>query len=94
MTKEDAIEYAIKELPNILPLDTEQIKDLCEQTIKEGNNPEQIAQSLFDLLGQDDSSVHFIFEFNERLMELPRKTAVKKPIVNETTNTKSDISID
>ncbi|CAG98413.1 Rqt4p [Kluyveromyces lactis] len=92
MTKEDAIEYAIKELPNILPLDTEQIKDLCEQTIKEGNNPEQIAQSFFDLLGQDDSSVHFIFEFNERLMELPRKTAVKKPIVNETTNTKKVIS--
>ncbi|CDO96048.1 unnamed protein product [Kluyveromyces dobzhanskii CBS 2104] len=79
MTKQDAIEYATKELPNILPLDSDQVKELCEQTIKEGkNNAEGIAQLFFDLLGQDDSSVHFIFEFNERLMEPASHSQPKK----------------
>lgn len=81
MTKEQAIEYAVQELPNILPLDSDQIKDLCEQTIKEnGGDSERIAQALFEILGQDDLSVHFIFEFNERLMEPPKSVKPVAPV--------------
>lgn len=84
MTIQEAVNYAVNEIPNILPLDEAQIRDLCEQTVKQSNNdPELIAQSFFDILGQDDSSVHFIFEFNERLMnkakpEIPAKKDFSK----------------
>lgn len=69
MTKQEAIEFALIQIPNILPLEKDQIKELCEQTIKQANNdPEKIATAFMDILGQDSISISFIFEFNEKFL--------------------------
>lgn len=76
MTKEQAIEYAQVEVPNILPyLDHENILELCTQVLNNNQtdstswNNEGVAEGFMDILGASDASFDFIFQFNEKLNE-------------------------
>ncbi|KAL6940217.1 hypothetical protein ACO0QE_004113 [Hanseniaspora vineae] len=76
MTKEQAVEYAQAEIPNILPyLDRENIVELCTQVLNNNQaastswNNEGIAEGFIDILGASDASFDFIFKFNEKLNE-------------------------
>ncbi|AMD19353.1 HBR452Cp [Eremothecium sinecaudum] len=70
MTKEQAIEFALRNVPDILPLDSSSIKDMCNNILSQaGENTELIAQEFLNILGHSDLSFDFIFKFNELLSQ-------------------------
>lgn len=67
MTKTAAIQYALKEIPNIIPLEEQEIKDLCNQIINTNKTADTIADAFMNILGQEEFTFEFIFKFNELL---------------------------
>lgn len=68
MTRSQAIDYAVQRVPQILPLEEGDVRNLCDQVLKgNGSNPESIAQGFLDILGHDDGAFEFVMEFNEIL---------------------------
>lgn len=66
MTKSQAIQYALKKVPQILPLEEDDVKNLCEQVLKaSGSNSESIAQGFLEFLGHDDLAFKFVIGFND-----------------------------
>lgn len=80
MTKTQAIQYALTKVPEILPLEQDDVKQLCENIISSSHNPEAIAQGFLDILGHDDLSFEFVMKFNELLGETEKPVS---PSVNE-----------
>ncbi|CDF90428.1 uncharacterized protein ZBAI_02595 [Zygosaccharomyces bailii ISA1307] len=75
MAKEQAIEYAITKIPDILPLEKSQVVALCEQILKtENKNADTIAEAFLDILGHSDLSFEFVIGFNS-LLSLKEDTA-------------------
>ncbi|CCD23545.1 Rqt4p NDAI_0B05120 [Naumovozyma dairenensis CBS 421] len=67
MTRADAIQFAITQIPEILPLEQDDVKKLCEQVLTSNKTPETIAQGFLDILGHEDLSFEFVIKFNELL---------------------------
>lgn len=66
-SRKEAIGYAVKKIPDILPLEEQEIKDLCNQILDNNNSPDSIAEAFFNILGQEDLSFEFVFGFNDLL---------------------------
>lgn len=93
MTREAAVEYAIKEIPNILPLETDDIKALCNQVLTDkSNSPDQIAESFMEILGHEELVFDFVIKFNELLSEKPKTDNVKPLAPKEIKKSLSDNS--
>lgn len=70
MTKLQAIQYAVGAIAQILPLEENEVKDLCEQVLQgNGSNSENIAQGFLEILGQSDLAFEFVIRFNEVLSQ-------------------------
>lgn len=67
MTRQDALYHAYESIPNILPLQQDEIEALCEQILIGSPTPEIIANRFMDFLGQEDLALNFISKFNELL---------------------------
>ena len=82
MAKDEAIDYAINQIPQILPLEEKDVRELVNQVLTQNgeHNSEGIAQSFLDILGHDDMSFEFVFMFNEKLNSVPVLT--RNPRVN------------
>lgn len=80
MTRAQAIEYAVKKVPEILPLEESDVKALCEQILKTGgSNSDLIAQGFLDILGHDDAPFEFVIKFNQLLVaNQPNKVEAPK----------------
>lgn len=78
MTRKQAIDYAIKQVPQILPLEESDVKALCEQVLStSSDDPEQIASKFLELLGHEDLSFEFVMKFNELLNQNDKKEEKK-----------------
>lgn len=78
MTRQEAIDYATKKVPQILPLEESDVKALCEQVLStSSNNPEQIASKFLEFLGHEDLSFEFVMRFNELLNQTDKKEEKK-----------------
>lgn len=81
MTRSQAIEYAVKQIPHILPLEESEVRNLCDQVLKtSGSNSESIAQGFLEILGHDDAAFDFVIEFN---MLLAQEEAAPRPRAEE-----------
>ena len=80
MTKATAIEYAVTKIPEILPLEEQDVKDLCNQILNANTTPDTIADGFMNILGQDEIVFEFIFRFNELLAENSSDTKTEKVI--------------
>lgn len=69
MTKSQAIDYAVTKIPEILPLEEQDVRDLCNQILSSNTTPDTIAEGFMNILGQDEIVFEFIFKFNEILSE-------------------------
>ncbi|QLQ78540.1 hypothetical protein HG537_0A07870 [Torulaspora globosa] len=70
MTKLQAIQYAVGAIPQILPLEENEVKDLCEQVLQDKDlNSENIAEGFLEILGQSDLAFEFVIKFNEILFQ-------------------------
>ncbi|SMN19298.1 similar to Saccharomyces cerevisiae YKR023W Putative protein of unknown function [Maudiozyma saulgeensis] len=67
MTKTEALDYAIETIPQILPLEKQDVVDLCNQIITTNETPDSIAQGFMNILGQEEMVFDFVFKFNELL---------------------------
>ena len=68
MTKNQAISFAIKKIQQIIPLEEDDVKNLCENILSSSNgNSEKIAESFLNILGHEDLSFEFVIEFNSLL---------------------------
>lgn len=76
MNKEKAIEYALDKIPEILPLDSQDVMDLCNDILKNNQNLETIADAFLSILGQDDLTFQFISGFNAILNSKPESSPV------------------
>ncbi|CAI4034781.1 hypothetical protein SMKI_11G2310 [Saccharomyces mikatae IFO 1815] len=87
MTRQQAIDYAVKKVPQILPLEESDVKALCEQVLStSSSNPEQIASKFLEFLGHEDLSFEFVMMFNELLDQSDKKEERKtKPVHMEQT---------
>lgn len=83
MTKEDAIAYAIKQIPQILPLEEDDVITLVTQILDTSSGPEAIAEGFMNILGQDDMTFEFIFHFNELLEREPTKIESKNDVIKQ-----------
>ena len=81
MAKDEAIKYAINQIPQILPLEEKDVRELVNQVLTQNgeHNSEGIAQSFLDILGHDDMSFEFVFMFNEKLNSVPVLTRDPNP---------------
>lgn len=78
MTRKQAIDYAIKQVPQILPLEESDVKALCEQVLStSSDDPEQIASKFLEFLGHEDLSFEFVMKFNELLNQNDKKEEKK-----------------
>ncbi|SCW00182.1 LAFE_0B11254g1_1 [Lachancea fermentati] len=69
MTKKGAIEFAVKQIPLIVPLDEDSVRQLCNNILNQHpNDPEAIAQKFLDILGPADMSFSFVLQFNDKLL--------------------------
>lgn len=66
-SRKEAIVFAVKRIPEILPLEEQEIKDLCNQILDNNHDPDAIAEAFFNILGQEDLSFQFVLEFNDIL---------------------------
>ncbi|CAI1552337.1 hypothetical protein SEUBUCD646_0K02430 [Saccharomyces eubayanus] len=74
MTRQQAIDYATKQIPQILPLEESDVRALCEQVLStSSDNPEQIASKFLEFLGHEDLSFEFVMRFNEMLAQSNKK---------------------
>ncbi|KAL3235964.1 Rqt4p RNJ42_01856 [Nakaseomyces bracarensis] len=90
MTRKEAIEYAIKEIPSILPLEAEDIKTLCVQVLSSSSDsPDKIAESFMEILGHEELVFDFVIKFNELLKE----TATNNNQINTRNSTTEDEKI-
>lgn len=79
MNREKAIEYAAKKIPTILPLEIQDVRDLCNDILDSNKSLETIADAFLSILGQDDLTFQFITGFNEILnskSETPQPVAL------------------
>lgn len=90
MTKQQATEYAVIKIPDILPLEESEVRVLCDQILKSSNyNPDRIAEGFLDILGHSDLSFDFVIGFNgllsleEQKPQLPPPKESKKPVYRE-----------
>ncbi|AET40732.1 Rqt4p Ecym_6356 [Eremothecium cymbalariae DBVPG len=68
MTKNQAIDFGLKSIPRILPLDAESIKELCISIISQSNgDSDRIAEDFLNIMGHKDSSFEFVLQFIEKL---------------------------
>lgn len=91
-SREEAIDYAVKKIPEILPLEEQEIKDLCNQILDHNRSPDAIAEAFFNILGQEDLSFEFVFGFNDLLNKTKEEAPIgenKKP-TKEPSKTKSE----
>ncbi|CAI4045131.1 Rqt4p SKDI_11G2340 [Saccharomyces kudriavzevii IFO 1802] len=78
MARQQAIDYATKQVPQILPLEESDVKALCEQVLStSSDNPEQIASKFLEFLGHEDLSFEFVMRFNELLTQLDKEEVRK-----------------
>ena len=49
MTKTQAIQYALTKVPEILPLEQDDVKQLCENIISSSHNPEAVSYTHLDV---------------------------------------------
>ncbi|CAG61875.1 uncharacterized protein GVI51_L02871 [Nakaseomyces glabratus] len=94
MTQQKAIDYAIATIPDILPLEADEIRTLCDQIIKSCNgSPEQIAEGFMGILGQEELVFDFVIRFNELYNEevSVRKETPSNP--NEPSNEATPVRI-
>ncbi|CCE64591.1 hypothetical protein TPHA_0I00850 [Tetrapisispora phaffii CBS 4417] len=86
MTKTQAINFAIKKIPQIIPLEEEDVRNLSEQILQSANeSPEAIAEGFLNILGHEDLSFEFVIEFNNLLQQ-------KDAPIKEVKSTPADIS--
>ncbi|SCU90429.1 LANO_0D08724g1_1 [Lachancea nothofagi CBS 11611] len=82
MGKYQAIEFGVKEIPNIIPLDKDSARQLCEQILSSHENePEKVAERFLEILGSEDISLSFVLQFNEKLSYKEPSKVVKEPPV-------------
>ncbi|SCU78783.1 LAME_0A05798g1_1 [Lachancea meyersii CBS 8951] len=91
MGKTQAIEFGIKRIPVIIPLDEESARQLCEQILTtHANEPDKVAEKFLEILGPEDESLNFVLQFNEKLGYKEPSIAASEPIVkNEAKNSGS-----
>lgn len=77
-SRKEAIDYALKKIPEILPLEEQEIRDLCNQILNNNDSPDSIAEAFFNILGQEDLSFEFVFGFNDLLNQSKEDVAVKE----------------
>lgn len=75
--RKDAISFAVKRIPEILPLEEKEIEDLCNQILDSNHSPDAIADAFFNILGQEDLSFEFVLGFNE-ILNKPNELAPLK----------------
>ncbi|CAB4254583.1 similar to Saccharomyces cerevisiae YKR023W Putative protein of unknown function [Maudiozyma barnettii] len=89
MTKVEALNYAVETIPQILPLEKQDVIDLCNQIITTNKTPDSIAEGFMNILGQEEMVFDFIFKFNELLEQDDSKKiqtgSTKKEAVIENT---------
>ncbi|QLL33809.1 hypothetical protein HG536_0F01340 [Torulaspora globosa] len=86
MTKLQAIEYAVGAVSQILPLEENEVKDLCEQVLQgNSSNSESIAQRFLEILGQSDLAFEFVIRFNEILSQQDEPKIRNERIYQEST---------
>lgn len=85
MTKNEALDYAVETIPQILPLAKEDVIDLCNQIISSNDTPDSIADGFMNILGQEELVFEFIFKFNE-LLERKESSTVEKPVIEKVTS--------
>lgn len=82
MTKSEAIDYAVKQIPQIVPLEEEDVRNLCLQVLGTGDqvtqSMETISEKFLDFLGQSDMAFDFVIEFY-RILSQEDKPAQEKP---------------
>lgn len=85
MTKSQAVQYAVRAIPEILPLEENDVKNLCDQVLQSsGSNSEGIAQGFLDILGHSDLAFEFVIQFNELLAQEEKvKPKLQDPKPNE-----------
>lgn len=88
--RNEAIDFAIKKIPEILPLDKQEIKDLCNQILDNNHNPDSIADAFFNILGQEDLPFQFVLEFNDILNNIKRDSTIEKLEEQKHKNQKDD----
>ncbi|QLG74768.1 hypothetical protein HG535_0H00940 [Zygotorulaspora mrakii] len=70
MTRSQAIEYAVRKIPGILPLDESDVRALCEQVLKCGkSDPDAISQGFLDILGHEEAPFEFVIKFHQLLSQ-------------------------
>ncbi|SCU77628.1 LAFA_0A02608g1_1 [Lachancea sp. 'fantastica'] len=89
MGRAQAIEFGIKQIPHIIPLDEESARQLCEQVLEsQPNEPDKIAEKLMEILGSEDISLNFVLQFNEKLgLKEPPVNSAGRSAQNELKNT-------
>ena len=73
---EQAIQYAIEQIPQIIPLEEQDVRSLCQRVLKGSRDPETIANEFLNILGHSDATFEFIFRFNELLSKEPKSGTV------------------
>ncbi|EDO15465.1 hypothetical protein Kpol_463p15 [Vanderwaltozyma polyspora DSM 70294] len=97
MTRKDAIAYAVKAIPEILPLEEQDVKNLCDQILNTSNNDfELIANEFLSMLGHEDLAFAFVVEFNRLLSEGDKKNdeLIKEANRNEDSRKKKPMKPD
>ena len=73
---DQAIQYAIEQIPQIIPLEEQDVRSLCQRVLKGSRDPETIANEFLNILGHSDATFEFIFRFNELLSKEPKSGAI------------------
>ncbi|SCU83186.1 LADA_0C10044g1_1 [Lachancea dasiensis] len=90
-----AIALGVKQIPNIIPVDRDSAKQLCEQVLQShGEEPEKIAEKFLEILGSEDISLNFVLQFNEQLnlKEPSEPSAIKADSVSSSKNSHSTLT--
>ncbi|CCH62576.1 hypothetical protein TBLA_0H02920 [Henningerozyma blattae CBS 6284] len=97
MTRSQAIEYAAKIIPNIVPIEESDARVLCNGIVSndwELEGHDAISAKFFDILGQTDMAFEFVIEFNRLLSEKDtHKTESAKilPTTNKTNHSQNNL---
>lgn len=77
-SRKEAIALAVKKIPEILPLEEQEIRDLCNQILDNNHSPDSIAEAFFSILGQEDLSFQFVVELNDILNNIKPNSIIDK----------------